>query len=172
MNPVSRAWKTASEGTGRTVRWALGGLRDGTVSGAAKLAGTDGARAESPEQPAASKPAASKPEGGRNQRTIGLAIGVGVIVAMWIGWTIYIWAENGSAAGIGVLISWPAVFAALALISAPFVGGALAMRRHRGGSAVAAGSEHPAEPPSWAPKGALKRPGGGEVGSDPESAGD
>ncbi len=54
-----------------------------------------------------------------------------LLLAIWIGWTVYVWSENGADAGIGVLISWPAVFAALALLAAPLIGVGLLMRRQR-----------------------------------------
>jgi hypothetical protein len=51
---------------------------------------------------------------------------VGIVVAFllicaWIGWAVHVWSENGSRQGLGVLIVWPAIVAALALISIPFV---------------------------------------------------
>ena len=54
-----------------------------------------------------------------------------LLVLAWIGWTVYVWIENGAGAGIGVLISGPAVFAALALVASPFVGAGLLVRRRR-----------------------------------------
>jgi len=87
----------------------------------------------------------AEPEPEHSWRTIGLAIGVALIVVMWIGWTAYVWTENGSTAGIGVLISWPAVLAAVTLVTAPFIGGAVAVRRHRAGEPVPAGAFAPAE---------------------------
>jgi hypothetical protein len=67
-----------------------------------------------------------------------------LIVFAWIAWTIYITAKHGTAAGLGVLISWPALFAALAIVSAPFVGAWLLVRRHRSNGsspAIAGGAE-------------------------------
>jgi hypothetical protein len=58
-------------------------------------------------------------------------VAAGLLVVAWIGWTAYVWSENGAAAGLGVLISWPAVFAALALIATPLVGAGVLVHRHR-----------------------------------------
>lgn len=44
-----------------------------------------------------------------------------LLVAAWVAWTVHIWSTNGTMAGIGVLISWPAVALALALIVVPGV---------------------------------------------------
>jgi len=64
-----------------------------------------------------------------NPRLI-VAIAAGVILMLaWIGWAIYVTSENGAGAGLGVVIAWPAMLAALALISLPFVGGYLLIRR-------------------------------------------
>ena len=59
---------------------------------------------------------------------------------MWIAWTVYVWSTNGSTAGLGVLISWPVVFGAVALVVAPFVLIARLILRNRNGRG--------AEPPS------------------------
>jgi hypothetical protein len=55
----------------------------------------------------------------------------GLLVAAWIAWAVYIWTENGASAGIGVLVSWPAVLAALALVTSPIWGTGLFLRRRR-----------------------------------------
>ena len=47
----------------------------------------------------------------------------------WIAWVVYVMSENGASAGLGVMIAWPALAAALALISLPFVGGYMLFRR-------------------------------------------
>jgi hypothetical protein len=67
-----------------------------------------------------------------------------LFVIMWIAWTVYIWSTNGSTAGLGVLISWPVVFGAVALVVAPFVIVARLILRHRdgeGGAAIAGGGD-------------------------------
>jgi len=59
---------------------------------------------------------------------IGIAAGV-LLFLGWIGWAIYVTSSNGATAGLGVVIAWPAILAALALISLPFIGGYLLIRR-------------------------------------------
>jgi hypothetical protein len=64
-----------------------------------------------------------------NPRVI-VAIAAGLILLLaWIGWAIYVTSEKGAGAGLGVVIAWPAMLAALALISLPFIGGYLLIRR-------------------------------------------
>ncbi len=59
---------------------------------------------------------------------IGAAVGALLVVA-WIGWAIYVTSDHGARAGLGVVIAWPAMLAALAIISLPFIGGYLLIRR-------------------------------------------
>lgn len=151
MSTLRQAWKTVSEGTSRTIKWVAGGMRSSSKDEAPPAPGL------APVQLAAS---AEKTYGerladrlGHSRRTIGLAIGIALIVLMWIGWTAYVWAENGSTAGIGVLISWPAVLAGVTLVTAPFIGGAVAVRRHRAGEPLLAGvAAVPEARPEPAPK--------------------
>jgi hypothetical protein len=78
-----------------------------------------------------------------NPRLI-VAIAAGVILVLaWIGWAIYVTSENGAGAGLGVVIAWPAMLAALALISLPFIGGYLLVKRlsEDSGSSVTAEAE-------------------------------
>jgi hypothetical protein len=56
-----------------------------------------------------------------------------ILLVAWIAWAIYVTSTNGANAGLGVVISWPAVLMALALVAAPFVGLALLIRRLQGG---------------------------------------
>jgi len=64
-----------------------------------------------------------------NPRLI-VAIAAGAILLLaWIGWAIYVTTSDGATAGLGVVIAWPAMLAALALISLPFIGGYLLIRR-------------------------------------------
>ena len=74
----------------------------------------------------------------RNDRRLAIALVVAVLLlSAWIAWTVYVWNENGSDAGIGVLVSWPAALAALAVIASPFVVGARLLRsREDEGDAV------------------------------------
>lgn len=59
---------------------------------------------------------------------IGAAVGA-VLVLAWIAWAIYVASDHGARAGLGVVITWPAMLAALALISLPFIGGYRLIRR-------------------------------------------
>ncbi len=69
-------------------------------------------------------------ERARSNPRIVIAIAIGVLLLLaWIGWAIYVTSSNGATAGLGVVIAWPAMLAALALISLPFIGGYLLIRR-------------------------------------------
>ena len=142
MDRVKEALTSAREGLGRTLRWMTGRLRPDERSESPEPSETSPAPAAAPAAASASDDATwgekLADRLGYSQRTIGLAAGIGVIVLLWLGWTAYVWAENGMTAGLGVLISWPAVFAILGLIAAPFVGGAVAVRRHRAGMPILA----------------------------------
>jgi hypothetical protein len=61
-----------------------------------------------------------------------LAVGIAaaaILVAAWLGWAIYVASDRGVNEGLGVLIAWPAMVVALALISLPLIGGYLLIRR-------------------------------------------
>jgi hypothetical protein len=71
-----------------------------------------------------------------------VAIAAGAILLLaWIGWAIYVTSSNGATAGLGVVIAWPAMLAALALISLPFIGGYLLVRRLSTDSGATAAEE-------------------------------
>jgi hypothetical protein len=55
--------------------------------------------------------------------------GGGLLLIAWIAWAIYVTTAHGATAGLGVVISWPVLLSALALISLPFVGAFLLVRR-------------------------------------------
>ena len=75
-----------------------------------------------------------------------VAIAAGAIVFLaWLGWAIYVTSKNGAGAGLGVVIAWPAMLAALTLISMPFVGGYLLVRRLSDGENEDPAVEEPAE---------------------------
>ena len=66
----------------------------------------------------------------RSNPRLVVAIAAGTILLLaWIGWAIYVTSSKGATAGLGVVIAWPAMLAALALISLPFIGGYLLIRR-------------------------------------------
>ena len=55
--------------------------------------------------------------------------GGAVLLIAWIGWAIYVSSGHGARAGLGVVIVWPAMLAAVAIISLPFIGGYLLIKR-------------------------------------------
>lgn len=67
-----------------------------------------------------------------------IAIAVAAILLLaWIGWAIYVTSDQGIRAGLGVLIAWPAIVAAVGLVSLPLVGGYLLLRYLSQGSGEA-----------------------------------
>jgi hypothetical protein len=69
-------------------------------------------------------------ERARSNPRLMVAIAAGTILLLaWIGWAIYVTSSDGATAGLGVVIAWPAMLAALALISLPFIGGYLLIKR-------------------------------------------
>jgi hypothetical protein len=66
----------------------------------------------------------------RDNPRLAVAIAGGAVLLLaWIGWAIYVTSSNGATAGLGVVVAWPAMLAALVLISLPFIGGYLLVRR-------------------------------------------
>jgi hypothetical protein len=66
----------------------------------------------------------------RSNPHIVVAIAAGALLLLaWIGWAIYVTSSDGATAGLGVVIAWPAMLAALALISLPFIGVYLLIKR-------------------------------------------
>jgi hypothetical protein len=81
-------------------------------------------------------------ERARSNPRLLVAIAAGAILLLaWIGWAIYVTGENGADAGLGVVIAWPAMLAALALISLPFIGGYLLVKRLSAGEGSTATAE-------------------------------
>ncbi len=74
-------------------------------------------------------------------------VGAAILILAWIGWAIHVTSADGARTGLGVLIAWPAMLLALALISLPFIGGYLLTRRllEGGGSDDTAEAEAEAE---------------------------
>ncbi|HEX5822473.1 MAG TPA: hypothetical protein VFY30_11975 [Solirubrobacterales bacterium] len=68
-----------------------------------------------------------------------------VLFLAWIAWAIYVTRSNGATAGLGVVLAWPAMLVALALISLPFIGGYLLIRRLSDGDGSAVAAEAPVE---------------------------
>ena len=78
-------------------------------------------------------------------RLLVAVVGATLLIIAWIAWAIYVASSDGARAGLGVVIAWPAMLAALAIISLPFVGGYLLIRRLTGdGNPVTASAEEPA----------------------------
>src|SRR5262249_21357654 len=67
--------------------------------------------------------------------------GGGLLLIAWIAWAIYVTTDHGARAGLGVLLSWPVLLGALALISLPFIGLYLLIRRLSDGRASNADRE-------------------------------
>jgi hypothetical protein len=66
----------------------------------------------------------------RSNPRLAVAIAGGAILLLaWIAWAIYVTSSHGATAGLGVVIAWPAMLGALGLISLPFIGGYLLIRR-------------------------------------------
>jgi hypothetical protein len=81
-----------------------------------------------------------------NPRWIVAIAGAAILVLAWIGWAIYVTSSDGARAGLGVVIAWPAMLAALALISLPFIGGYLLIRRlSEGGGETPTAEADPSE---------------------------
>ena len=78
--------------------------------------------------------------------TIAVAIAA-VLLLAWIAWAIYVTSSKGATAGLGVVLAWPAILVALALISLPFIGVYLLIRglSEGDGSRAEADAEAPAE---------------------------
>jgi hypothetical protein len=66
-----------------------------------------------------------------NPRLAMAIVGGALLLVAWIGWAIYVTSSNGAEAGLGVVIAWPALLAALCLIALPFVGGWFLVQRLR-----------------------------------------
>jgi hypothetical protein len=70
------------------------------------------------------------------------AIAAGVLLfASWIAWVIHVMSDNGARAGLGVLLAWPALLVALALISLPFIWAFRLIRGARADGGSMAGSD-------------------------------
>jgi hypothetical protein len=133
VNPLHKArdgavsaWRKSRDGTTRTAGW----VKDGVASAFGRARSTPG--------PVRDRVAAGWDRIGsgrlmhraHSDNRVGAAVIIGAIVfVLWIAWTVYVWTENGSTAGLGVLITWPAVLAALALVASPFVAAVVLLRR-------------------------------------------
>ena len=121
-------------------RWAGGGIASQTK--AARSAVGDRAKKARGAVTAKTSPAWSRVTGlwarakekFQASPQLGIAAILGALLLLaWIAWAIYVTSTNGANAGLGVVISWPAVFMAVALVMAPFVGAYVLVRRLGGG---------------------------------------
>lgn len=123
--PVQRArggLAKAGGGVGkatRTTRWRVAKANTATKAGVSKA--LEGPRAR----------ISSAAEAARTRPRFAIAIAAGVLIGIaWIAWAIYVTASNGSTAGLGVLLTWPVLIGALALVAAPFVLTGVLVKRH------------------------------------------
>lgn len=65
--------------------------------------------------------------------TVAIVAGALLVIA-WIGWAIFVTDENGSRAGLGVLVAVPALLAAIGLVVLIFFGGYRLLRYLSGDS--------------------------------------
>jgi hypothetical protein len=66
-----------------------------------------------------------------------LAVGIAaaaLLTVAWLGWAIYVASDRGMNEGLGVLIAVPALLIALTIVSLPFIGGYLLLKRLASGS--------------------------------------
>jgi hypothetical protein len=121
-----------------------------------------------------SAPSGASADGGgiverlRSSRRLLVALVLGVLLLIaWISWAIYVTSDNGATAGLGVVIAWPALLVALGLISLPFVGAFLLVRRANAEEDSAAAA--PADPEASGEDGAAgEEERAADTGSDRE----
>ena len=78
----------------------------------------------------------------RGNPWLAVAVAAGAILVLaWIVWAIYVAADRGAREGLGVLIAWPALAAAAALIALPFIGIYLLVRSRETGDSQASDGE-------------------------------
>jgi hypothetical protein len=70
--------------------------------------------------------------------------GGGLLLIAWIGWAVYVTSAHGARAGLGVVLSWPVLLGALVLITLPFIGVYLLIRRLQEGGSETGTTETPA----------------------------
>jgi hypothetical protein len=67
-------------------------------------------------------PRAALERGRSNPRLAIAAIAGALLLIAWIAWAIYVTNDHGANAGLGVVLSWPVLLAALVVVASPFVG--------------------------------------------------
>jgi hypothetical protein len=125
--------------TGQGIGWGLGGVRRGVRSGFGRV----GSALEAPRARVT-----GTVESARQRPRHAVAIAAAILVGVaWIAWAVYVTASNGATAGLGVLLTWPILLGALALIAAPVVLTAMLVQRHRDSTPAMAGAPNVPEPP-------------------------
>jgi TRAP-type C4-dicarboxylate transport system permease small subunit len=85
----------------------------------------------------------------RSNPKLAVAIAGGIVLLLtWIGWAIHVAGDNGGRAALGVLIAWPALLVAVALVSLALIGGYRLVSRlsaDQGGATATADEETPAD---------------------------
>jgi hypothetical protein len=90
----------------------------------------------------------------RSNPRIVIAIATGAVLLLaWIAWAIYVTSSDGATAGLGVVIAWPAMLAALLLVSLPVVGGYVLVKRLSENSGSTAEDEDDSEAEAKAAEG-------------------
>jgi hypothetical protein len=137
---AASAWRRSRDGTTRTAGWVKSGVGGAFGKARSGIAGIGSGSKDAEKSPGPVRDGisgawervggASLMHRARSDNRVGAAVIVGAIVfVLWIAWTVYVWTENGSTAGIGVLITWPAVISALALLVSPFVAAVILVKR-------------------------------------------
>jgi hypothetical protein len=112
---------------GDGIGWAASGTRTKAADTGQAIRGRVAHVTEAPRARASSlrQKAAEHP-------TVAVGIVGGLLIGIaWIAWAIYVTTNNGANAGLGVLITWPVLIGALALVAAPFVATAMLVKRLR-----------------------------------------
>jgi uncharacterized protein with PQ loop repeat len=83
----------------------------------------------------------------RSKPWLSVAITAGALLVLaWIAWAIYVGIDRGGRQALGVLIAWPVIIAAAALVCLPILGIYLLIRRQADADSPAAPAEAPGEP--------------------------
>jgi membrane protein implicated in regulation of membrane protease activity len=96
----------------------------------------------------------------RSNPKLAVAIAGGIVLLLtWIGWAIHVAGDNGGRAALGVLIAWPALLVAVALVSLALIGGYRLVSRlsaDQGGGTATADEETPADESDSEPEASAK----------------
>jgi len=82
----------------------------------------------------------------RSKPWLAVAVAAGALLLVaWIAWAIYVAFDRGAREGLGVLIAWPALVAALLVVCVPFVAVYLIVRPQPESESGALAAEPPGE---------------------------